>query len=139
MAQEQRFRSGVGWCFGVAVLVLFAATVRSQWNGFNLTSLVVLGLALALMLWLVSTTVYVVNEKGLPVQSGPMRRWVDAKLVECVRPSKTVLAAPALSGARLEISGGFGVVVVSPRDQVGFVRALKQVAPQLRLEGPLAG
>lgn len=50
---------------------------------------------------------------------------------------QTVLAAPALSFDRLEVSGGFGVVVVSPKDQAGFVRALKRVAPQLRLEGGL--
>ncbi|MDP1604056.1 MAG: hypothetical protein Q8M03_12415 [Legionella sp.] len=37
------------------------------------------------------------------------------------------------------VIGGFGVVVISPKDQVGFIRALKRVAPQLRLEGGLEG
>jgi hypothetical protein len=137
MAHEQRFRSGIGWCFGASVLAVCAALGLSQVRGFNPVSLVVLGLALALMLWMSASTAYLVSDAGMLVRSGPMRRWVDAKLVERVRPVRTVLAAPALSLDRLEVSGEFGAVVVSPEDREGFVRALKRVAPQLRLEGGL--
>ena len=94
MADEQRFRSGIGRCCGVGVLAVF-------------------------------------------VRSGPVRRWIDPNLVERVRPVRTLLSAPALSRDRLEISGGFGASVVSPRDQAGFVRGLRRVAPRVRLEGSL--
>jgi Bacterial PH domain len=89
------------------------------------------------MAWLQASAAYTVTDRGVLVQSGPLRRWVDARLVERVRPTRTILSAPALSGNRLEISGRFGVVVVSPHDQAGFVRALRQTAPQMRLEGGL--
>jgi Bacterial PH domain len=96
-----------------------------------------LGVAAVFMAWLQASAAYTVTDRGVLVQSGPLRRWVDARLVERVRPTRTILSAPALSGNRLEISGRFGVVVVSPHDQAGFVRALRQTAPQMRLEGGL--
>ena len=137
MAQELRFRSGIGWCFNVGVVAVCIALALSQSKGFNPASLAILGIAVGLMFWVFVGTAYVVSDQGVLVQVGPMRRWVDAKLIERVRPTTTVLAAPALSGNRLEISGGFGAVVISPQDRIGFLRALKRVAPQLRLEGGL--
>jgi hypothetical protein len=137
MAKELRFRSGVGAPFIVPLLAMCVALAVSQSRGLNAVSLVALGLVLGFMIWLLANTAYTVTDRGVLVQSGPVRRWVDATLIERVRPSKTVLSAPALSSRRLEISGGFGVVVVSPHDHVGFVRALKRAAPQLRLEGGL--
>lgn len=137
MAQEQRFRSGVGWPFVAGLLAVCAALGASQSRGVNPVSLVVLGLALGFVFWVYATTAYTVNDRGVLIQSGPMRRWVDATLVERVRPVRSLLGAPALSSDRLEVSGGFGVVVVSPKDQAGFVRALQRAAPQLRLEDGL--
>jgi hypothetical protein len=49
----------------------------------------------------------------------------------------TILSAPALSLDRLEVSGAFGSVVVSPDDKVAFVQALKRIAPQMQIEGGL--
>ena len=137
MAQEQRFQSGVGWCFVAGVLVVCVALWLSQSRGFNPVSFVLLGLALGHMWWVYRSTAYIVGDDGLLVQSGPVSRRVDAKLLERVRPVRSLVAAPALSFDRIEVSGGFGVVVVSPKDQAGFVRALKRVAPQMRVEGGL--
>jgi len=137
MAQEQRFRSGVGWCFGVGLLIVGAVLVVTQSRGMQPVSLVILCLALAYIYWVYASTAYIVSDKGVMVQSGPVRRWVDAKLVERVRPVQSLLAAPALSENRLEVSGGFGAIVISPKDQAGFLLALKRVAPQVRLEGGL--
>lgn len=138
MSQELRFRSAVGWSFKVPALVVGVALIASQSKGFNPVSLAAVGLSLAFMRWLYVSTVYTVTDRGLRVQAGPWHRWVDATSIERVRPTKTMLSAPALSLDRLEVVGGFGSVIVSPRDKAGFVRALKRIAPQLRLEGELA-
>lgn len=137
MAQEQRFRSGVGWCFGAGLLIVGAVLVVTQSRGVQPASLTILCLVLGCIYWVYTSTAYIVSDQGVLVQSGPVRRWVDAKLVERVRPVQSVLAAPALSENRLEVSGGFGAIVVSPKDQAGFILALKRVAPQVRLEGGL--
>jgi len=113
------------------------ALVVSQAQGFNPVSVLALGVALAFMGWLYVSTVYTVTERGLRVQAGPLNRWAEAAQLERVRPTTTVLSAPALSLDRLEVTGTFGSLVVSPQDRAGFIRALKRIAPQLRLEGGL--
>jgi hypothetical protein len=138
MDQALRFRSAVGWSFKLPVLLVGVTLIASQSRGLDPVSLVAIGGALALMGWLYVSTRYTVTDLGLRVQSGPFNRWVEARAIERVRPTRTILSAPALSLDRLEVSGGFGSIVVSPQDKAGFVRALKRVAPQLRVEGGLA-
>lgn len=135
--QALRFQSAVGWSFKLPALLVGAVLIASQSGGLNVVSLVAIGGSLAFMAWLYVSTVYTVTDLGLRVQSGPLHCWIDARMLERVRPTRTILSAPALSLDRLEVSGGFGSVVVSPRDKAGFVRALKRVAPQLRVEGGL--
>jgi Bacterial PH domain len=137
MSQEQRFRSAVGWSFKIPALVVGVGLIASQSEGINPVSLVAISLSLAFMRWLYVSTVYTVTERGLRVQAGPLNRWAEAAQLERVRPTTTVLSAPALSLDRLEITGTFGSLVVSPQDRAGFIRALKRIAPQLRLEGGL--
>lgn len=137
MAEELRFRSAVGWTFKIPALLVAALLVLSQRNGVNVVALVVLGWSVALIWWLYVSTEYTVTSDGLRVRSGPVYRWADAKHIERVRPTKSILSAPALSLDRLEVSGGFGSIVISPADKAGFIRALKNVAPRLRLEGDL--
>ena len=137
MSQEQRFRSAVGWSFKIPVVFVGAGLIVSQSQGINPVSLVVISLSLAFMRWLYVSTVYTVTDRGLRVQAGPLNRWAEATQLERVRPTTTVLSAPALSLDRLEITGTFGSLVVSPQDRAGFVRALKRIAPNLRLEGNL--
>lgn len=137
MPGELRFRSAIGWSFKIPALAVGAGLILSQSNGFNPVALVALGFSIALIVWLYVSTEYIVNDDGLRVRSGPVYCRADAKLIERVRPTKTILSAPALSLDRLEVSGGFGCVVVSPADKAAFVRALKAVAPHMRLEGGL--
>lgn len=139
MPGELRFRSAVGWSFKIPTLGIGIGLVLSQVNGPNPPAFVALGFSMALIIWLYVTTEYTVTDDGLCVRSGPLSRRVDARLIERVRPTKTILSAPALSLDRVEVSGGFGSVVVSPTDKAAFVRALKRIAPQMRIEGELQG
>jgi len=137
MSQEFHFRSAVGWSFKTLAIFAGAVLVASQWRGLNVVGLLSVGLLTAFMRWLFVSTVYTVTDQGLRVRSGPLNRWVDGRAIDCVRPTNTILSAPALSLDRLEITGAFGCVVVSPSDKRGFVSALKRIAPRVRLEGGL--
>jgi hypothetical protein len=137
MSEELRFQSAVGWSFKIPALFVAALLIVSQSKGLEPVSLLVLGCSVALMRWLYVSTVYTVTDSALRVQSGPLHQSIDARLIERVRPTRTILSAPALSLDRLEIAGGFGAVVVSPREKAAFIRALQRIAPQLRLEGGL--
>lgn len=137
MSQEFHFRSAVGWSFKVLAISVGAALAASQWQGLNVGGLLTAGLLTAFLCWLYVSTVYTVTDQGLRVRSGPLNRWVDARAIDCVRPTNTILSAPALSLDRLEVTGAFGCVVVSPSDKRGFVSALRRIAPRVRLEGGL--
>lgn len=137
MSQELHFRSAVGWSFRAPAILAGAVLVASQWRGPNVVGLLSVGLSMVFMRWLYVSTVYTLTYQGLRVRSGPLNRWADARAIDCVRPTNTILSAPALSLDRLEITGAFGCVVVSPSDKRGFVCALKRIAPQVRLEGGL--
>jgi uncharacterized membrane protein YdbT with pleckstrin-like domain len=137
MPQELRFRSAVGWSFKIPALAIGLLLILSQLNGLNPVAFVALGFSMALIVWLYVSTEYTVTDEGLRVRSGPIYSRVDAKRIDCVRPTRTILSAPALSLDRLEVRGAFGSVVVSPADKRAFVRALKDVAPQMRIEGGL--
>lgn len=135
MAQELRFRSAVGWSFKVPALGIGVGLLASQWNGLNPAALVALGFSLALIVWLYVSTVYTVTDTSLRVQSGPIYSTIDAKLIVQVRPTRAILSAPALSLDRIEISGDFGAIVISPADKVAFLQALRRIAPQVRVDG----
>jgi hypothetical protein len=137
MARELHFRSAVGWSFKIPALAVGAGLVFSQSKGIHPPALVALGFSVALIVWLYVSTEYIVTDDSLRVRSGPLYSRIDAKRIERVRATKTILSAPALSLDRLEVSGTFGSVVVSPSDKSGFVRALKDIAPQMRVEGGL--
>ncbi len=137
MPGEMRFRSAVGWSFKIPALGIGIGLILSQMNGPNPVAIVALGFSIALIAWLYVSTEYTVTDEGLRVRSGPLFYRVDARKIERVRPTRTILSAPALSLDRLEVSGAFGSVVVSPADKHGFIRALQSVAPHIRLEGDL--
>ncbi len=135
MASSQRFRSGVGLSFVLGILAVLTALMSSQQRGFQPSGLLLLGASLAFFVWLLLTTDYSVSDDEIVVRCGPVRRHIDTTRVRRVRPTRTLLSAPALSLDRLEISGDFGTVVISPKDRDGFVRALRAAAPQARFEG----
>jgi hypothetical protein len=84
-----------------------------------------LALVVALVAWIYLGTRYELRSRDLEVRSGPFR-WVVPydSLVE-VRPSRSVLSAPALSLSRLELRLGEGrAILVSPADRMGFLREL---------------
>ena len=60
----------------------------------------------------------------------------DVKNAVSVRPTRSILSAPAASLDRLEVKFKKGQpLVVSPRDKQGFVAALKAVNPGIKVEG----
>lgn len=125
-----RFRSKVDrWLGGVlllGVVVSAAATVGLLFQG-PIAPLALLPLAgVVLPLWVLTTTWYGVTETDLVVRSGPFRTTVPLGSIRGVRPTSSVLSAPALSLDRLEIGHAGGAVVISPADRAGFLHALRE-------------
>jgi hypothetical protein len=70
---------------------------------------------------------YELTEHELVIRSGLFRWRVPLDGIEEIRPTRSILSAPALSIDRLLIrfrsrKGGFGLAMISPRDRAGFLR-----------------
>jgi hypothetical protein len=136
--QRQLFRSAIDvWLVIPGVFAVLAGLVASQARGVNRFSLTMLVLALALVGWVLATTHYTVTDHELIVRSGPIRRCVEGHTIQRVRESRTLLGAQALSMKRIEVTGAFGSVVISPHDRPGFIQALRRIAPHMTVDDAL--
>jgi hypothetical protein len=96
----------------------------------GLASLAVIPLlASGLALWLLGETWYGVTNTDLLVHFGPFHTTVPISSIRAIRPTKTGALAPALSLDRLEVTHAAGTLIISPADQAGFIRALRERHP----------
>ena len=128
-----RFRSKIdGPLLVVPVLVIAFETmaVASAWraNAPAVLAAVVL-LPVGLIAWIFSATWYDVTDSELVVRCGPFVSRVPLSGIRRIQRTNTVLSAATLSLDRLEVQHDGGVVVVSPRDQPGFVSAIQSRVP----------
>lgn len=85
------------------------------------------------------TTGYAVRDEVLIIQSGPIRKQISIKDIKKITRTKSPLSSYALSLDRLEIiyDSGFGLALVSPKDQREFASLLKSINPQIELGSDL--
>ena len=94
-------------------------------------------LPIAIMLvWLWFSTGYEVSGDLLIIRSGPFKKSIPIKDINKITQTNNLMASFALSLDRLEITYGskFGMVVVSPKDKVGFVSLLKRSNPRIKVD-----
>lgn len=73
-------------------------------------------------LWLLTTTHYVLSDSRLIVRSGPLRWEVPLEDITGIEPTRSPLAAPALSIDRIRICYGRGkAILISPRRRERFL------------------
>ena len=100
-------------------------------GGRNVVMLAILCPALAFVLWLLAGTTYAVTPDALIVRAGPFRWSIPASSLRSLQATHNPLSSPALSLDRIDVRHMGGRVLISPRDQEGFVRAVLAIAPQV--------
>ena len=81
----------------------------------------------ALLASILVATYYVVDKETLKIVSGPFRVSVDISDISSVTETRSLLSSPALSRERLLIEfGNKRKIMVSPKDQRRFLKAIKQ-------------
>lgn len=139
-----RFRSRIDWwlaalVFGSLGLAVWFAiddarrrTAHGDWGAVGVTTLV-----FGLVLWLFATTAYDVEADHLVVRYGPVRERIPIASIRRIAPSRTLVASPALSFRRLELTHGtYDSVVISPADQRAFIAALVARNPAIEVRSP---
>lgn len=133
-----RFRSEIGPRFVVVSGVFLLLSLWPLWNMLSKGQwLQSVPLTLGILLWVwLATTSYTLVDGQLLVVSGPVRRSMDIGTIQVIRPTSTMLAAPALSHRRIEVVASTGqTVIISPADRPRFLAEILARNPTVRLEG----
>src|SRR5690606_11388766 len=143
----QRFNSKVDWWLAAIVisvpLISVGTTISGLASGDMAAAAIGAGTVVgvvALYIVVVWPVAYEVDARELVVRFGLMRNRVPLDQIARIAPSRNPLASPALSLDRLRLDRrGGGIVLVSPADRAGFVRAITSRAPGVEVDERLAG
>ena len=116
---------GVVIALAALVLILASATLTDPFHGTALALHVVGLFCLALCVWTLLGTYYVIDATTLVAHSGPFRWTIPLREIRSVRSTRETRSGPALSFDRLRVEFGMGrVLLVSPRDKEAFLADL---------------
>ncbi len=131
MSVQRAYRSKVdgkiALVTGLAVVVLGAtgATLPDRNHDAAVALHVVSLFCLALCVWTLLGTYYVIDATSLIVRSGPFHWTLLLREIRSVQPSRDTRSGPALSFDRLRIEYGAGrILMVSPREKDAFLADL---------------
>ena len=131
MALQRAYRSKVdakiGLVSGLAVIVLIVAGVtlpdRAHATALALHAVGLIGLAVCV--WTLLGTYYVIDATSLIIRSGPFHWIVPLREIRSVQPTRDAHSGPALSFDRLRIEyGGGRAILISPREKAEFLADL---------------
>jgi hypothetical protein len=129
----KRFNSKIDlWMRIVLIAVIIGEAVAIGIAAFEAedplvtTGVLLLGMALvALTVWLMVGTCYIVDRGTLKVVAGPFRWRVPIEQITSVEATKSPLSSPALSLDRLRIRySKHRRIMISPADKNGFLKAI---------------
>lgn len=109
---------------GFVIAVVGAALLRGEFP--VLLAVPTLAIGVALPIWTLLGTRYVLADDFLRIRCGPFRWRIALAEITAMTRTRSPLASPALSLQRLRIDyGRSGKVMISPMDCAAFVRALE--------------
>ena len=120
------------------VLVVFGVLMFSGWRAGHLSDprflnvIAVMLIVSAFAVMLLRSTDYRIEDHILLIRCGLFHWDVPIRTITSVTPTRSPASSPALSLDRLRIEYEGRVILVSPRDKAGFVRALRAVNPAIR-------
>ena len=124
---RSRIDAKIGLVSGLAVIVLIVAAVTfpDSARGPALALHAVGLIGLAVCVWTLFGTHYLIDATSLVIRSGPFHWLVPLREIRSVRPTRDPHSGPALSFDRLRIeySGG-RVILISPREKEEFLADL---------------
>jgi hypothetical protein len=81
----------------------------------------------SLILWVYGNTKYVFDNDLLLIICGPIRKKIQVKDIQNVKPTRNAISSPALSLDRLEITYNNGnQVLISPQNKAEFLAQLEK-------------
>ncbi len=120
---KNTFRSKVDvWLIILIVLITFVPTLFLLISGFSIVALIIVVANLLFSFSVLFSIKYIITENKLIIKYGFLfSEEHNLKEIKSIKPTHTLLAAPAASIDRLEISFGNNSVIVSPKEKKIFI------------------
>jgi Bacterial PH domain len=141
-----RFRSRVDiWLVvlifgtGIGSLIHLAYKLRVTGDSRLYTPFLIVIVSMAPLVWMFTQLSYIITDRELQVRGSIIRSTIPLSTVRSIRPSSSILSAPALSMTRIEVIYGSGnSVVISPKDEARFLETMQARVPGLVIERRMA-
>lgn len=128
---EKTYRSKVDfWLLAVIYAVIIASVVPIGCSGNVAVSIIIAAVPITFYLFNIR---YVIRGTSLIVKDGLFSHAYDINDIQSIKPTHTLLSAPAASLDRLEISFTHDSLVVSPKHKDDFISQLREVTHQSKL------
>lgn len=132
----RRFASKVDWWIPLLLVLPLAFVVGALVMG-TLSPVVLVAVLVPqfFVLWILARTRYLVTTDGLTVRCGPFSWTVPATAIRSLSATRNPLSSPALSLDRIAVRHTGGLLMVSPRNKAGFVRAVRTCNRDVTVDG----
>ncbi len=130
---EKTYRSEVDfWLLAVIYAVIIASVVPIGCSGYIAVSIIIAAVLIVPITFYLFNIRYVISGTSLIVKDGLFSHAYDIKDIQSIKPTHTLLSAPAASLDRLEISFTHDSLVVSPKHKDDFISQLREVTHHTR-------
>lgn len=123
------------WGIAITLIILLALNLK---EGLKALPIIILSIVVALILWILFDTRYVIKENFLLYRSGPFRGRIDIKQIQKIQRFSglyvPVIVKPALDTKGFIISYNSGEdVYVSPQKAETFIAEILKINPQIEV------
>ena len=126
---EKVYRSKVDfWLLVFIYAVIIASVVPIGYSGDLIASVIIASVLIVPITFYLFNIKYVISGSRLIVKDGLFSHAYDISDIQSIRPTHTLLSAPAASFDRLEINFTHDTLVVSPKHKDDFISQLSEVA-----------
>ncbi len=129
---DKTYRSKVDiWLLFFIYAVIIASVAPIACSCDILVSVVIAALLIVPITAYMFNIKYIIRGSSLIVKDGIFSHTYDINELESIKPTHTLLSAPAASLDRLEINFTHDTVIVSPRHKDDFIRHLREAAQNI--------
>jgi hypothetical protein len=130
-----KFNSAKGFVFPAVIVILVIMAVLSLVAQVYLAAFII-GLVLLLFIWMLYNTYYVIKDNQLLYRSAFLKGVISIDAIYEIERNKTMYAGlkPALATKGLIVKyNKYDDIYLSPKDADGFVEALIQINPAIKI------
>lgn len=126
---DKTYRSKVSvWLLIIIYAIIIASVAPIGFSGDIIKSIIIGAVLIVPITFYMFNIKYVIRGSSLIVKDGLFSHAYDINDIRSIKPTHTLLSAPAASLDRLEINFSHDTLIVSPKHKDDFIRHLCEVS-----------